>query len=119
MKKLLMALVAVVGLSVCSFAQVAAPAKEKPKTAVTTKHTQKHPAKAEVKQSTATTSTTTTTTTTPAPAPAKGMVKKNGTPDMRYKANKEAAKTQTTTTTTVHLKKNGTPDRRYKENKKG
>ncbi len=114
MKKLLMALVAVIGLSVCSFAQVAAPAKEKPKAAVTTKHTQKHPAKAEVKQSTATTSTTTTTATTPATT--KGMVKKNGTPDMRYKANKAAAKSQPATT---HLKKNGTPDKRYKENKKG
>jgi hypothetical protein len=38
--------------------------------------------------------------------------KKNGTPDMRYKANKAAADT------TRHMKKNGTPDKRYKENKK-
>jgi hypothetical protein len=36
-------------------------------------------------------------------------LKKNGTPDKRYKENK---------TTTVHLKKDGTPDMRYKENKK-
>ena len=112
MNKLLMALVAVVGLSVCSFAQVAAPTKEKPKTAVTTKHTQKKVTKAETQQSPAATSTTSTATT---PATGKGMVKKNGTPDMRYKANKAVVKTHTTT----HLKKNGTPDKRYKENKKG
>jgi hypothetical protein len=46
--------------------------------------------------------------TTAAPA------KKDGTPDMRYKANKEAAKAKTTT----HLKKDGTADKRFKENKK-
>jgi hypothetical protein len=39
-------------------------------------------------------------------------MKKNGTPDMRYKANKDAK-----ADTTVHKKKNGTPDMRYKENK--
>lgn len=38
--------------------------------------------------------------------------KKDGTPDMRYKANKAAADT------TRHMKKDGTPDKRYKENKK-
>ena len=47
----------------------------------------------------------TTTTTTAGPK------KKDGTPDMRYKTNKEAAKP------TTHLKKDGTPDKRYKENK--
>jgi hypothetical protein len=40
-------------------------------------------------------------------------VKKDGTPDMRYKANKAAADT------VVHKKKDGTPDKRFKENKKG
>ncbi|MBL7711052.1 MAG: hypothetical protein JNL13_01245 [Chitinophagaceae bacterium] len=40
-------------------------------------------------------------------------MKKDGTPDMRYKENKEAVKKET-----VHLKKDGTPDKRYKENKK-
>jgi hypothetical protein len=44
--------------------------------------------------------------------PAAGPTKKDGTPDMRYKANKNAAKPQTT-----HLKKDGTPDQRFKENK--
>lgn len=42
----------------------------------------------------------------------KTMLKKNGTPDMRYKANKEAAKKSA-----GPLKKNGTPDMRYKANK--
>jgi hypothetical protein len=43
---------------------------------------------------------------------AKTGMKKNGTPDMRYKANKEAK-----TDTTMHKKKDGTADKRYKENK--
>jgi predicted lipoprotein with Yx(FWY)xxD motif len=41
------------------------------------------------------------------------VTKKDGTADMRYKANKDAAKTPP-----VHAKKDGTPDKRYKENKK-
>jgi len=54
------------------------------------------------------------TATTPATAatPAAGPKKADGTPDMRYKANKDAAKTPP-----QHLKKDGTPDKRYKENK--
>jgi len=51
------------------------------------------------------------TTTKPTPAPAAGPLKKDGTPDKRYKANKQPEPTQ-------HLKKDGTPDKRYKENKK-
>lgn len=43
----------------------------------------------------------------------KGKLKKDGTPDMRYKENKDASKTAK-----KHLKKDGTPDKRYKENKK-
>ena len=46
--------------------------------------------------------------TTPA---ATGPKKKDGTADMRYKANKNAAKPP------VHAKKDGTPDKRFKENK--
>ncbi len=41
---------------------------------------------------------------------AQGPTKKDGTPDKRYKANKEAAKP-------VHVKKDGTADKRFKENK--
>lgn len=48
---------------------------------------------------------------TPAPK-AEVATKKDGTPDMRYKANKVAADT------TKHMTKKGTPDKRYKENKK-
>jgi len=46
-------------------------------------------------------------TTTPA-----GPKKKDGTADMRYKANKDAAKKPP-----VHTKKDGTADKRFKENK--
>ena len=42
--------------------------------------------------------------------------KKDGTPDMRYKANKEAAKTAPAAPA-APTKKDGTPDKRYKENK--
>ncbi|NTU58371.1 MAG: hypothetical protein HGB00_05560 [Chlorobiaceae bacterium] len=45
-------------------------------------------------------------------ANATGPLKKDGTPDMRYKKNKEAAKPAGPT------KKDGTPDMRYKANKK-
>jgi hypothetical protein len=41
-------------------------------------------------------------------------VKKDGTPDMRYKQNKDGAKPAPEGPT----KKDGTPDMRYKENKK-
>ena len=55
----------------------------------------------------------TTAATKPASSAA-GPTKKDGTPDMRYKANKDAAAAKPATT---HLKKDGTPDKRYKENK--
>jgi hypothetical protein len=48
---------------------------------------------------------------TPAKATVAGPVKKDGTPDKRYKANKTPAKTA------GPLKKDGTPDMRYKANK--
>lgn len=51
---------------------------------------------------------TTTTTTKKATKP----MKKDGTPDMRYKENKDDAKPAP-----KHLKKDGTADKRYKENK--
>jgi hypothetical protein len=43
------------------------------------------------------------------------LTKKDGTADMRFKANKEKAKTKTVTGPT---KKDGTADMRYKANKK-
>jgi hypothetical protein len=45
--------------------------------------------------------------------PAAGPTKKDGTPDMRYKANKDAGKAAPAGPT----KKDGTPDMRYKANK--
>jgi hypothetical protein len=85
---------------------------------------EKHPAKS-TKVETASKATTTKATPKPAnettalpksatASPTK--VKKDGTADMRYKENKEAAKP--TASTSAHVKKDGTPDKRYKENKK-
>jgi len=55
------------------------------------------------------------TTAAPAkPATTAGPTKKDGTADMRYKANKDAATAKPATT---HVKKDGTPDKRFKENK--
>jgi hypothetical protein len=54
-------------------------------------------------------------TTTKTAASTTTVTKKDGTPDMRYKANKDAAKTPATS---VHTKKDGSADMRYKENKK-
>ncbi|MBN9482535.1 MAG: hypothetical protein BGO70_18320 [Bacteroidetes bacterium 43-93] len=46
----------------------------------------------------------------------KGKMKKDGTPDMRYKENKDATKKEAVDKGTK-MKKDGTPDMRYKENK--
>ena len=72
------------------------------------------PAATTAKKPKATKAATTTKPAAPAASttPAAGPKKADGTPDMRYKANKDAAKTPT-----QHLKKDGTPDKRYKENK--
>ncbi|HLK28554.1 MAG TPA: hypothetical protein VKT28_08235 [Puia sp.] len=57
--------------------------------------------------------------TTPAKADAKTTTaathtKKDGTPDKRFKENKDAKAAKPATT---HTKKDGTPDKRFKENK--
>jgi hypothetical protein len=44
-------------------------------------------------------------------------IKKDGTPDRRYKENKSYSAPSNYSSSTTHLKKDGTPDRRYKENK--
>ena len=44
-------------------------------------------------------------------------LKKDGTPDRRYKENKSYSAPSNYSSSTSHLKKDGTPDRRYKENK--
>jgi len=48
-------------------------------------------------------------------APKKAPTKKDGTADMRYKANKDSA---SKAKPAGPLKKDGTPDKRYKANKK-
>jgi len=53
-------------------------------------------------------------TTTTKPAATTTHTKKDGTADMRYKENKDAAKAKPAT---AHVKADGTPDKRYKENK--
>jgi hypothetical protein len=126
MKKVLIAAIALLGLSASSFAQ-ATPTKkvDATKTTVTKKETKKtEPVKA-VNPSTAkkatppvadikTVSTKKTTTETKTAAANKAnngavVLKKDGTPDKRYSSSKTAA---------GPVKKDGTPDKRYKENKK-
>ncbi len=51
-------------------------------------------------------------TTTPSAKSQTVHAKKDGTPDKRYKENR-----QSKNTVVVHKKKDGTPDKRYKENK--
>ena len=104
MKKLLVALIAFLGISAFTFAQTAAAPKDpKTKTALKQTDAKAKAAKSEVKADAA-------KTTTDAKEVAGGPLKKDGTPDKRYKENKDAAKK-------VHLKKDGTADKRYKENK--
>jgi hypothetical protein len=104
MKKIFLIVSLLLAFAGFSFAQAppAAPAKTKTATTAT-------PAKA----TTATTPAKTTTATTPAKTASTtaGPLKKDGTPDMRYKANKDAGKPA------GPLKKDGTPDMRYKANK--
>lgn len=97
MKRIFLALVLITGISVYSNAQTTPAKTKKPATTSATKPT---------------TASTTKPATTPTTA---GPTKKDGSADMRYKANKDAAKAAPATT---HTKKDGTPDKRYKENKK-
>lgn len=109
MKKFLIAVVALVGWSIAGHAQTtASPKTTAPVTKVKVKTTQTHAEKAVTLPAKATAATVPAKPQTAAGAPKKA----DGTPDMRYKSNKEAAKA------TPKLKKDGTPDKRYKENKK-
>ena len=108
MKKLLVAVIAFLGISAATFAQTAAAPKD-PKAKRAVKQT-------DAKAKTATSAVKTDAAKTTAPAKdvksagqAAGPLKKDGTPDKRFTANKDAAK--------KHLKKDGTADKRYKENK--
>jgi LAS superfamily LD-carboxypeptidase LdcB len=105
MKKICFVLIFLVSFNVFSHAQTtpaqSTPAKTKKPAGTTTK--------------TATSTSTSATASKTATTTAAGPTKKDGTADMRYKSNKEAAKPAPAT---VHTKKDGTPDKRYKENKK-
>jgi hypothetical protein len=104
MKKICLVLLFLISIGFYSSAQ-STPAQTAPVKAKTTKPgsttTTTKPAAVSSSPKTATTA-------------AAGPTKKDGTADMRYKTNKEAAKTPPAT---VHTKKDGTPDKRYKENK--
>ena len=112
MKRLLIVAIAFIGFSAASFAQTTDATKKKETVKVVTEKK--------------TNAVKVTKEQKPVPAVAAkpavvavketkaSPVKKDGTADMRFKANKDAAKK----TTTGPLKKDGTKDLRYKENKK-
>ena len=97
MKKIVLIVSLLLAFTGFSFAQTT-PATGAKKSKTATAATKARPA------GTATTGKSATT--------AAGPAKKDGTPDMRYKANKDAAKAPP-----AHLKADGTPDKRFKENK--
>ncbi len=97
MKRMVFVLLLITGIAVYSNAQSTPAKTKKPATTAT------------VKPTTASATKPATTVTTAGPT------KKDGSADMRYKTNKDAAKAAPVTT---HTKKDGTPDKRYKENKK-
>ncbi|MDF2381227.1 hypothetical protein JMG10_07110 [Nostoc ellipsosporum NOK] len=116
MKKIILAAFAIIGFSAASFAQTTQktiePATQKKE------HKMTQPAKTVTPKTQASMTTATapkaTQTKQTTPVAANGPAKKDGTPDMRYKANKTAV----AAAPSKHLKKDGTPDKRYTENKK-
>ena len=114
MKRLLILAISILCIGSISFAQTKNPTTATTQTKPAVK---KQVAKTQVKQNSTTdkklsngaTASTTTTTTTSSTT----KLKKDGTPDKRFKENKTA-----TVTTTGPKKKDGTPDMRYKANKK-
>ncbi|MFT3701997.1 MAG: hypothetical protein QM802_06495 [Agriterribacter sp.] len=94
MKKFILAIVVLLFSAGVTFAQTTKPAKEKAKTT-----------KKAAAATTATPAAATAAAPTAAPAASAKPVKKDGTPDKRFKENK-------------HTKKDGTADKRFKENKK-
>jgi len=111
MKKFLIGLVALFSISIAGHAQTTAAT---PKTAPVTTKTASTATVKKDHAVAAKTATTTTVKPSPATTGTAAVTKKDGTPDMRYKANKNAAAAKKTT----HVKKDGTPDQRFKENKK-
>lgn len=115
MKRLLIATFAVLFIGTAGFAQtkttkpVNSVTQTKPVVKKEVAKTQMKQTSVSAKTSTKATGTTTTTTTNTA---TKTKLKKDGTPDKRFKENK------TTVSTVTPKKKDGTPDMRYKANKK-
>jgi hypothetical protein len=113
MKKLMIAALAIIGFSTATFAQAAPAAKksEPSKLQVVKKPTE---AKVVDIKKTAVTPAAAKPATAAKPAATTGTapLKKDGTPDKRYK-NAAAAPAA------GPVKKDGTPDKRYKANKKG
>lgn len=105
MKKFIIAAIAFLSISSVTFAQTTAATKDTKKA-----HAVNHTAAA--KATPAATATANKATTAVTPATSATPTKKDGTPDKRYKANKDAANAKKT-----HLKADGTPDKRHKENK--
>ncbi len=98
MKKIILACLITLFTGGALFAQQTQPAQEKGKTAKKeATHATTHAAKAADHQKQAATTAPSATATT-------AHLKKDGTPDKRYKQHK-------------HMKKDGTPDKRFKENK--
>lgn len=109
MKKILMSAMMMMGLVSFTFAQTA-PAKEAKKAAVKTTVASKKSVK-ETTEATPAVKVSTKKTTDVKEAAAQvstsaSKMKKDGTPDKRFKSN-------------AKMKKDGTIDKRYKENKKG
>ena len=104
MKKILLAVMAFLAFNIASFAQAAPATKKEPAKMQVVKKTE---TKKEAKVVSMPPAKTTVAVKTTTPVAAKTTkLKKDGTPDKRFKENQ-------------HLKKDGTPDLRYKENKKG
>lgn len=112
MKKLLIAAIVMMGFMVSGMAQTAPAAKANDQSA---KHAKlSHMKKSAQKTTDAAPAVTQKASAATSSAGDRAALKKDGSPDMRYKANKDNAKN----TGVKHLKKDGTADKRYKENKK-
>ena len=103
MKKLLIAAIIMMGFTVSSLAQTSPATKKEP--------AKTKPAHVKSQKVMVDTVIAVKPATVKKPGSDK-LVKKDGTPDMRYKANKDSVKTAKV------LKKDGTPDKRFKANKK-
>ena len=106
MKKLFLAAVMMIGFAGISFAQTAKPADTKAKKPVATSAAKSTVA---VTPATKPAAKAAPATATKHVASKDVVLKKDGTPDKRYKAAPK---------TTGPTKKDGTPDKRFKENKK-